>query len=169
MTALNYPLTTEFAQPEGECDAEPDDGDGGWNGKPAQEGNPVPDQHDGDGQDADRSRAGLEIEPGIEEFRKGVLVVRLQKRIFAHRVGIVTEDVRELLENQGHADRREQALDDTGRNERSDESGPEQSERDLHQACDHHGEQKGIEGAQLSDLRGHDRRQAGRGTGDARV
>ena len=118
---------------------------------------------------ADHGRAGLDVAEQSAEFGERVLVVRLLERHVPFRVGVVAQDVGNLLQDQDHADRGQQALDHAGREEGREEPGPGDAQRDLDQPGDDHGQQERLERAERGDLGRDDRRQAGGRAADAGV
>ncbi len=105
----------------------------------------------------------MDVAERSEQFGERVLVVRLLERHVPFRVGVVAEDVGDLLQDQDHADGGQQALDHAGREEGGDEPGPSESQADLDQPGEDHGQQERLERPQDRDLGGHDRRQPAAG------
>ena len=169
MARLDDPPPAESPEPQADPDAQQHHDQGGRDVRPLQEPPPVPDDEHRDRHETDHGRAGLDIPEQPAEFGERVRVVRLQERHVSFRVGVVAQDVRDLFQDQDHADRGHQALDHAGREEGREGAGPRQAQGDLDQARDHHGEQERLERAQRGDLGRHDRRQAGGGAADARL
>jgi hypothetical protein len=89
-------------------------------------------------------------------------VVRLLEAHLTLRIRIMTEDVRDLFQDQNQANRCQQALDDTQREEGRDEAQSQRAHHHLHHTRHNHRRQKRLETAQCRDLRRHDGREAGR-------
>ena len=102
----------------------------------------VPDDQHRDRHEADRGRAGVDVADRSREFGERVLVVRLLERHIPFRVGVVAQDVGDLLQNQDHADGGQQALDHAGREEGGDEPGPGEPQADLDQPRENHRQQE---------------------------
>jgi hypothetical protein len=96
-------------------------------------------------------------------------VVRLLEGQIPFRVGVVAEEVGDLFQNQDHPDGGQEALDDTGWEERSEEPGPDESQADLDQTRKHHRQEERRERPKCHDLGGEDRRQTGGRAADAGV
>ena len=104
-----------------------------------------------------------------QDLGERVLFVRLSERHVTFGIGIVTEHVGDLFENQDHADRRQQSLDHTGGKKGGQFTGPRKTHPDLEDAADHDGQKKRVERTEIGHLRRDDCGQArGRAT-DARV
>ena len=116
------------------------------------------------------NRGGAQVHVAQQpEFRKRIVIVRLQELHFAFRIGVVSDEMRKLLENQDHADRGQQSLDHARGNERRDEPHSGDAEQNLDHPADDQGQQKGLERAELRNLRNHDRRNARRRSADAHL
>ena len=126
-----------------------------------------PENQQRDRPEADHGRAGVNVPEHVTEFGERVGVVRLLKGHVPFRVGVVPQQVRNLLQDQDHADRGQQSLDHAGREEGRNKPGPGDPQSDLNQTGNDHGQQKRRERSQRRDLGRHDRRQAGRRTADA--
>ena len=125
---------------------------------------PEPDQ--AQGCQADHHRPGVDVVEDLEELGEGRLLVGLKERHLPFVVLVVAEEVGDLLEDQDHADRREQAANDARRHERLDEPPLGQAEGDLDQARHHHRQEEGLEGAEGLDFGGHHGCQPGGRAGD---
>ncbi len=111
--------------------------------------------------EADEHGAGQRVGDGLPDLGEGVVAVDLGEGLVAFRVGVVAEQVRQLLEDQQQADRREQALDDVVGDEVGDAAAAQKAEGELEHAGDDDGAEEDLEAAEALDLRQHDRREAG--------
>ena len=88
-------------------------------------------------------------------------MVGLSERHLAFRVGVVAQNMRNLLQNENHTDSRQQALDHARRKERRQCSRFDDAQPDLQHAADQYGEQERFERTQYADLSCHNGRQSG--------
>ena len=108
----------------------------------------------------------MEVADDLEQLREGVFAVWLEERHLPFVVGVMADEVGDLLEDQDHADRGEEAANHAGGHERFDEAPLRQAEGDLDQPGHHHGQQQRLERAEHGELGGHDGHEPGGGPGD---
>ena len=122
----------------------------------------VPHQQEDHRQYADERRTGQDVRKRCHQLGEGVFMVWLGKAHFALRIGIVAENVGDLLQDQNEADGCEEAFNDTHREERCDEAESKRAHQNLHRSRHDHRRQKGLKTAQHGDLRRHDGRESRR-------
>jgi hypothetical protein len=129
----------------------------------------VPDDEQRQRNEADQGRTRQQAAQRRADRAERVVAVRLRERHLAFEVLVVPDQVRELLEDQQHADRRQEPTDDAVREEVRQAASLHETEHDLqHAGQEDRGEER-LEAAEPLDLRQHDRRETGRGTRDADV
>ena len=99
MARLDDPLPAELAKQLARADAEEHHDQRGGNGRVLEQLRLSPDREERDGEQADRRGPGMQIGDEFDEFRERVLLVGLLERHFSFRVGVVSEDVGDLLQN----------------------------------------------------------------------
>ena len=142
---LDDPRPAELPEQQAEPDAQQHHDQRGGDERLLQRLPPVPDDQHRDRHEADRGRAGVDVPDRSDQFGERVLVVRLLEGHLPFRVGVVAEDVGDLLQDQDHADGGQQALDHAGREEGREEPGPGESQADLDQPREDHGQQERLE------------------------
>ena len=130
---------------------------------------PRPRNQERDRNEPDQRRAQMQIIDRIEQRGEGVRAVGLLEAHLAFGVGVVPEHVGDLLEDQDHPDRRQQALDHAGRHEGRQRSAAREPEAELHHAGEHDREQERLVRTQRGDLGEHHGRETCGGTTDAGV
>jgi hypothetical protein len=95
----------------------------------------------------------LEVREGEPEFGESVVSVGLQERHVAFGVGVMTDDVWDLFEDEDDAHRGEESFDDAGGNECGDGALSEGAEDCLEATCDNEGGEECFVGAEGEQLR----------------
>ena len=161
VTRLDDPRPAELPEPQTDSDAQQHHNQRCGNRGVLQRLPLAPHEQHHDRQEADRGRAGVDVPDRSGQFGERVLVVRLLEGQIPFRVGVVAEEVGDLFQNQDHPDGGQEALDDAGWEERSEEPGPGESQADLDQTRKHHRQEERRERPKYHDLGGDDRRQTG--------
>ena len=106
----------------------------------------IPAQEEDDRHDPDERGAGLEVTECRENLREGVLLVRLLEGHLPHRIGVVAEDVGDLLEDENDADGGEQSLDHARRKKGRERARAHDAQPELQHSREEHGCQERFEG-----------------------
>ncbi len=73
----------------------------------------------------------MQIPQHRDKLGHRVFMIRLSERQVSFRIGVVPEEMRNLFENQNHANRRQKSLDDAAGKKRGKEPGSGESQSDL--------------------------------------
>ena len=123
----------------------------------------VPQDQDAERDDGHERCVRVDVLEGAQDFREGVLAVRLDEGQVAFRIGIPSQGVRNLFEDDQEADARQHPFNHSGRKEVGEHAGAGGAECDLHEARKDDRDEEGFEASESIDRAGDDHGEAGGG------
>jgi hypothetical protein len=105
----------------------------------------VPQEEENRGGDADDECALLNVAHGLPDLGESVTSVGLAERHLAFGVGVMSDDMGDLFEDEDDPDGGEKTFDDARWEEGRDESLAKEAEQYLDDTCHHHGGEKCFE------------------------